>query len=127
MSNFDGTWGLYQWFPEHGEHLISSNDIERFKALLPNSKVFHCIAEDKDFLTLQYNEDMYHVKPALYKKLSIPSFSFGNQVRVINHPERVGIVRGIKWHFKQNAVIYYLDINGKFSSQRFWEQELSFL
>ncbi|WP_442944352.1 DUF6960 family protein [Nostoc sp.] len=51
-----GIWGLYQWFSEYGEHLIFSKNIERFKALLPNDKVFHCINEDNNFLTLQYNE-----------------------------------------------------------------------
>ncbi|MFL9454173.1 hypothetical protein AB0758_24145 [Tolypothrix bouteillei VB521301_2] len=127
MSNNVGTWGLYQWFPEYGEDLISDNDIKKFKAFLPNGKVFHCINENRDFLTLQYNEDVYNVKPNLYKKVPIPLFSFGKKVRVINHPDRVGIVRGIEWHFKQNAAIYYLEINGKLSSKRYWHQELSLI
>jgi hypothetical protein len=127
MSKNIGTWGLYQWFPEYGEHLIFSNNLERFKALLPNGKVFYCINEDKDFLTLQYNEDVYYVKTTLYKKVPIPLFSFGKQVQVTNHPDRVNIVRGIEWHFKQNAVIYYLEIDGKLSSKRYWEQELTLI
>ena len=125
MSNSVGTWGLYQWFPEHGENLIYFNDRQRFKALLPNGKVFHCINEEPDFLTLQYNEDVYHVKSTLYKKVTIPLFSFGKQVQVSNHPNTVNIVRSIEWHFKQNALIYYLEIDGKLSSKRYWEKELS--
>ncbi|GAX41607.1 hypothetical protein NIES4075_26040 [Tolypothrix sp. NIES-4075] len=120
-----GTWGLYQWFSEHKDNLIFCDDRESFKALSPNGKVFHCISEDDNFLTLQYDAIAYRVKPTLYKQVATPLFSFGEQVKVINNVDKVGIIKGMEWHFQQSAVMYFLEIDGKYQSKRYWQQNLA--
>ncbi|MFO0260520.1 MAG: DUF6960 family protein, partial [Planctomycetota bacterium] len=60
-------WGLYPWFPEHGESMIHPDDVAAVKDLTPNGKVFQVIEEDGTYLVLSYGEVRFRAKPDLFR------------------------------------------------------------
>jgi hypothetical protein len=56
-----------------------------------------------------------------------PAFSVGQRVRVIlndrNRTARTGTIRQVIWHFKDRRYNYYLDVNGKRISKRYYEED----
>ncbi len=119
-----GTYGLYPWFAEHGYDLIKSEDVEAFIRLSPFGKVFECIEKNEEFITLKYAENTYSVKALIYKKVENPLFIYGTEV-IIKNSNQVAIIRDIHWHYKSNEPIYYIEINGKRKSKRYFEHELT--
>ena len=74
-------WGTYPWFVEHGVDLIHPDDIEAFKKEVNNCKVFECI-EEKEYMTLRYNEKQYRVANKLFKSVPAPKYNFGEIVKI---------------------------------------------
>ena len=60
-----------------------------------------------------------------------PAFSVGQRVRVIlnerNRTARTGTIRQIIWHYKDECYNYYLDVNGKKISKRYYEVDIELL
>ncbi|WP_346352912.1 DUF6960 family protein [Azotosporobacter soli] len=127
MSRNKNTWGLYPWFIENGEQLIEPLDLEKFKRLSPYGKIFECIDEDNEYITLKYGEEVYQVKAELYKQVNAPIFTFGNKVRLTEKLETIGVIIDINWHNKENTPIYLIEINGKRKSTRYMETDLSMI
>lgn len=117
------TWGLYQWFPEYGEDMIYIDDLEKFKELSPNGKVFKCIDENKDYLFLVYGEEIYRVKLDLYKQVEKPLFQIGDKVKLIKDSSQEVIILEVSWHYKNNEPIYYISSNGKKKSSRYTNKD----
>jgi hypothetical protein len=122
MSRF----ALYPWFRELGDHLIHSEDVERLAAHIPYGKVFEILGEREDFVLLGYGEQTFRVRPELLRKVSAPRFQIGGKVTTdVGGLATLGEVAEIRWHFKENAPIYFLRINGKSKSKRYWERDLA--
>lgn len=117
------TWGLYQWFPEYGEDMIYIDDLEKFKELSPNGKVFKCIDENKDYLFLVYGEEIYRVKSDLYKQVEKLLFQIGDKVKLIKDSSQEAIILEVNWHYKNNEPIYYISLNGKKKSSRYTNKD----
>lgn len=56
--------------------------------------------------------------------LAPPRFVYGEQVSPCNHPDIIGVVVGIHWHFKRNCCIYTISVNGKTKSKRYFDDDL---
>lgn len=122
---YKGTNGLYPWFPEHGEQLINPEYIDVVKRLSPYGKVFSCTAEKTPYITLEYGDIVFEVKPELYEIISPVLFRVGDRVNIVGSASnKFGVVVGIDWHSKNLEPIYYLAIDGKKSSRRYFESEL---
>lgn len=57
-----------------------------------------------------------------------PVFLVGQRVRVIlkerNRTARIGIVQRVIWHFKDRRYNYYVAVNGKKVSKRYFDEDL---
>lgn len=124
MSNYKNTSGLYPWFIEDGEHLIFPGDLKNFRKLLPYGKVFNCIDDVNGFLTLQYGKNTFRVKHDLYKVVNKPRFRIGCKVMLAKDNTQEGTVEEINWHQKNGIPIYYISINGKRKSTRYFDEDL---
>lgn len=59
------------------------------------------------------------------KELSTPPrFDYGEQVSPLNHPDMVGVIVKISWHFKQNCCFYIIKVHEKIKSRRYFEDDL---
>ena len=124
MNISTNSWGLYPWFIEDGEQLIFPSDLERFKKLLPNGKVFKCIHEVDGYLVLEYGKNTFRVKSDLFKPVDKPIFEIGCNVRLVKEHEQEGTIEAINWHYKNDEPMYYLIINGKRKSTRYFNEDL---
>lgn len=53
-----------------------------------------------------------------------PKFLTGELVSPGNHPELVGVIRGIGWHFNHQDYMYFITINGRKKSKRYFANDL---
>jgi hypothetical protein len=124
VSRFKNTWGRYRWFIEDGEHLIAESDLKRFIKYQAKSILFNCIDEDDEFLTLQYKNEVFKVKPDLYKQVDTPKFRYGDRVKLVDKPDVQAIIDDITWHSDRNEPMYFIIVNGKKRSKRYWGSDL---
>lgn len=117
------TWGLYPWFEEDGEALIHPASLASWRELMPYGKVFLCISEEEEWLTLQYQEHAYKVKPDLYQIVPAPAFSFGDVVQLAKKPETMGVICDIAWHHKHEKEMYHITVDGKKKSSRYFKED----
>lgn len=53
-----------------------------------------------------------------------PQFTDGELVSPVNHPEMVGVIRGIGWHFEKQEYMYFITVNGRKKSKRYYYKDL---
>ena len=117
----DLKWGIYPWFMEHGVDLIHPDDLEAFKKVANNGKVFEC-TEVNDYITLRYGNKYYRVKDKLFKPVPSPKYNFEESVKIKENGERV-IITDIMWHYGKRKHYYLVSIGGKNKSKRYLESE----
>lgn len=122
---FKGTWGLYPWFESDDINLIHESYRDRLISLQPYGKLFECIGVEQDYIVIQYNFENFKVKPLLYKQVPPPIYTFGETVILVNHPNIEGSICDIHWHHKYEKEIYYLELNGKKKSKRYFREDLN--
>ena len=121
MSIHTGAWGLYQWFREHGVHLVHPDDLGAFERLMPNSKVFICEGSEGDYLVLRYGQERYRTKPELFKVVPRPPRVFGETVWVTRDGRATeATVSDIIWHFQRREPFFLLEFDGKKGKKRYW-------
>lgn len=54
-----------------------------------------------------------------------PVFIYGDFVSPINHPDMLGKIETIIWHFKNKDYLYYISVNGKKKSKRYYAKDLN--
>jgi hypothetical protein len=123
LSIHKGTWGLYPWFPEHGPDAIHPEDLISLLAHPPYGKLFECVGNDGEFLSLKChdNDFAFRAKPILFKSVPPPPVQVGDIVTVISKgSQKTATISGMGWHFKKNEHIFVLTIEGKPASKRYW-------
>lgn len=125
MNEQLNTWGLYQWFEEHGNSLVHPDDLDTLRNLAPNGKVFQLVAEDGDFIKLRYADKYIRVKPSLFKQVPTPAFQFDEPVSFLKDQKNVtGKITDISWHFQKAQPIFLLEANGKRPTKQYYAADL---
>ena len=117
-------WGLYPWFEEHGNSHIHPDDLQKIKDLMPYCLVFKVVGTEGNYIVLQYADDTYRVKSDLFQEKKPAVYDFGQKVKVKRYPEKECFVREIAWHYKEKKEFYFLFVDGKKKSRRYWPEEL---
>lgn len=125
-TDYVGKWGLYPWFAQDGLDMIAPADRIRFEQLQPYGKVFYCLAADEQYITLQYGDNTYRVSPRLFQPVPAPPFSFGETVQ-IKKTGTPAIIRDIHWHHKEATHIYYVEVDGKRKSKRYFAHDFALI
>ncbi len=99
MDNFLNAWGVYQ------------------------SKVYICKSIQNKHLIIQNGRTELKIQFDDFNRIKEPKYHFGEQVEVM-YLEKTGNVEDIYWHYKSEKHIYFLIIDGKKKSRRFYEEEL---
>lgn len=53
-----------------------------------------------------------------------PRFVDGDLVSPVSHPELVGAIHEIRWHFNRQEYMYFITVNGKKKSKRYYFDDL---
>lgn len=64
--------------------------------------------------------DMQQIRPLEQP----PKYQYGDAVYPAAHPDRKGRIRDMVWYFKEDAILYFIEINGRKISRRYHEDEL---
>lgn len=124
--NYANTWGLYQCFQGTDDAMVDYECRESFFALQPNGKVFECISEQEDTITLKYGKQIFRVKPELYRIIPKPFYKVGDIVEIIDKASK-GKILHVNWHIRDKKPFYYLEINGQKSGKRYMDCDLKAL
>ena len=96
---------------------------ERFWSIKPRGKIFECLADEAQYITIKYGEDIFKCENYLFKNVPEPEFKIGDKV-LIGYSKEIGIIREIYWHGSRNAPFYLLTVNNKKKSRRFFDDEI---
>lgn len=121
--NYENTWGMYNCFQGRDEELIDPECRADFFALYRGIKVFECIAQQGDIITLRYGKQTFRVKAERYIMIPRPLYNVGDTVEIINKAT-TGKILDIQWHYKDNEPFYFLEINGKRNKRRYKNFEI---
>lgn len=71
-------------------------------------------------------ETAYRPDIKYIKELSIPPrYAYGEEVSPCNHPDIIGIICDVRWHFKLNCCFYKIKVNGRVKSKRYYDNDLN--
>ena len=86
----------------------------------------YCLDKWGEFYILQKEELKIRVKEEAIVKI-IPqksTFFWGDNVQEVNRPQIIGVIEKIEWHYKEQKYFYYISINGKMKSRRYYDEDL---
>ena len=118
-------WGLYPWFESHDIDKVHPDDLGKIKEEQSNTKVYECIDEDDQYITIRYGDKTFRVKDVSFKQVPAPKFDFGEEVKLVSKDE-VGIILDILWHFDKEEHYYFIMVDGKRKSKRYFESDFEF-
>lgn len=90
-----------------------------------NCKVFECIGENAEFITLKYGEKLFRVKGDLFKIVPMPKFHTGQKVRLEEKFKEDVVISDVMWRFDKHEHYYYITVAGKKKSKRYSESEFT--
>jgi len=124
-KDYVGHWGIYPAMVAFGNGLVHPDDLDKVRKLTPGLRVFYCHSSQGNFLTLQYGNETYRVKPDNFTIVPSPSHSFGDTVKIMRSSGKTqdAIVEHIIWHSKKNTHYYLMAVEGKLLSRWFFEED----
>ena len=87
------------------------------------SLVTYEMIDDENIIVRHYDKS-YHMKLEQIKPIDTPKYVWGDKASPANHPELLGEVISMGYHFKNKDMMYYLSINGKMKSKRYFAADL---
>ncbi|CAK7051400.1 DUF6960 family protein [Saezia sanguinis] len=114
MSEFSkNVFGTCVWSPAQGLELVHSESQATFSQF--PVQIFQCIHADAEWLALQYGDDVYKVKPQIFKAVPAPKFVLGEKV-FVQRKQQAGNVVFMGWHFKHKYPIFLIAFDEKIIS-----------
>ena len=94
--------------------------LELFRKLVLEGKFFICVEViDEENIVLQYELDKFKVKSRIYDI----GFVVGDQVKLKESTEKEVFIYKIDWHGNKKVPIYYLTIDGKKKTKRYFLED----
>ena len=114
-------WGICG----HNIKKVHPEDVEKFEAAFFLRAIVRLVGEEGEYIRINYGEDTFRVKPELFSEITKPKFSVGEKVVVISQGERKqAIILDNDWHFNQKEHFYFVSVNGKRRTRRYFEREI---
>lgn len=94
------------------------------------SKFFQCVVKyeictDSTIASLTYPVEGVQIAVDKIRALdNPPQFMNGDLVSPANHPDIVGVIREIGWHFGRQEYLYFISVNGRKKSKRYYDRDL---
>jgi hypothetical protein len=114
-------WGTYN-FKDTNVH---PDDCENLKKIAMKTRVFEFMERKDSYNVLKFDNEIFRIKDSIISELIEPKFRIGDVVLVRNNEKSVyGNIRIMNWHFDKKEYFYFLFVNGKKKSRRYFEEEL---
>jgi hypothetical protein len=89
-----------------------------YQRVIPYKLISH------DMVEVCYGKNNYSISINEIRPINTPKYIIGEKVSPVNHPELIGIIYDIIYHFTKNEPMYFIKINGKKKSKRYFENDL---
>jgi len=114
-------WGICTWDIDK----VHPEDAQRFEKNYDIQGIVRLIGDEEEYIKISYGEYVFRVKPELFYEISEPKFSVGEKVVVESQGERKqAVILCDKWHFKQAEHFYFVSVDGKRRTRRYFEKEI---
>jgi hypothetical protein len=117
-------WGRYPWFAGTHDDLVHHDDRDALMRFGPYGRVFVRLADADDWWVIAHGEHHFRVNAVLWKPCEAPRFVPGEVVCVKARPERSATIREVWWHSNKKCPFYFLTVDGRTSTRRYFEAEL---
>jgi hypothetical protein len=77
-----------------------------------------------DTVKAYYGKNNYHVSTNKIRPINPPKYRIDDSVSPVNHPELIGIIYDMIYHFDKNEPMYFIKVNGRKKSKRYFENDL---
>ena len=77
-----------------------------------------------DVVEVLYKGKSYDIPLDKIQRIEPPKFTYGDPVSPANHPEIVGIISDMIYHGEKKASMYFIEIDGKKKSKRYFDDDL---
>ncbi len=126
MKKYTATWGHQNYWPKNNqEHLVHPGDENSLSVYWSSAIIFYCTGEENGFLIITKGNEQFRIKPELYKTVNYrPKFGYGDKLKELTPPYRIGEIEAIVWHFKRRKPYYILKIDGKIKTRWYFEEDL---
>ena len=73
---------------------------------------------------VSHKGNKYEISVDSMRRIDSPKYVYGDSVSPANHPELVGVVCEMIYHFNRNEPQYFIKVDGKKKSKRYFADEL---
>jgi hypothetical protein len=73
---------------------------------------------------IEYKSKYYEIDINKIKEIKVPKYIYNEIILVKNKSKYYGKIIDIKYHFKENKPMYFIEINGHKKSRRYFEEEI---
>ena len=87
-------------------------------------RVIPYISISPEIVRVFYKDNHYDIPEYMIRPIDPPKFMIDDQVSPVNHPELIGTIYEIIYHFNKNEAMYFIKINDKKKSKRYFEKDL---
>lgn len=116
-------WGICT--PHDIINKVHPEDAEKFQKTFYFQNIVRLVGEEGGYIKINYAEHIFRVKPELLHEIAKPKFSVGEKVIVESQGERKqAVILDDNWHFKQAEHFYFVSVNGKKRTRRYFEREI---
>ena len=77
-----------------------------------------------EMVTITYKGESYDIPLDKIQIIEPPKFTYGDFVSPVNHPEIVGIIFDMIYHGDKKMPMYFIEIDGKKKSKRYFDDDL---
>ena len=78
-----------------------------------------------NMVTISFSGETYHTSTDKIREIEPPKFTYGDVVSPVNHPDMIGYICGIIYHASRNEPVFYIRVNGKMKSKRYFADDLA--
>ena len=115
-------WGRCPWSYQLSKDKIHPEDLEKFSTLHGSFVVYEYIETDGDYIIIKWGNYTFRVKPDIFKEVKEPKYKIGDTVKIKGMD---AIICLNEWHDEKKEHYYFVTINGKRKSRRYFESELT--
>lgn len=114
-------WGICFW----SIHDVHPDDVEGFEKNQYFREVVRFVEEEGTYIRVNSKGHIFRIKSKLFYEITAPKFQIGEKVVVESQGEKKNaVILSDDWHFNQKEHFYFVSINGKKRTRRYFEREI---
>ena len=114
-------FGVVQWTSETDERLAAPGEKSRLLEHRVNGRVALLVGADGSFQRVRIGDQEFRISAEKIAPAEGTKYAVGDELILDGKPTKV---KEVVWHYAKNQPFYLLDIDGKKSSKRYFNDDL---